>query len=348
MAGDLVLITGATGHLGFRVLRYALEAGYSVRAAVRSEVKGENVRSNKAITAKENQSGLSFVTVPDILAPGAYDEAVKDVKYIIHVASPLAGSTPGDDYDKDLIQPAIQGTLNILEAAKKAPSVQRIVVTSSVVAITPPSAFAPNDYTGPPVDADTRVEEASGPFSDSFAAYMASKVAAFNRAEAWMAQNKPAFDLIHIHPSFIEGRNDLAKTLDEIQSGTNRFILNVALGVKAENPNIMTTNHVDDNAWLHVASLDPKIEGDQSFLVTSSGQDGVKWNDIKEIVARRFPDAVEKGILSTEGNLDSFYYPYDASKTEKTFGIKFKDFESQVVSVVGHYLEVYGQEKGGK
>jgi hypothetical protein len=30
----------------------------------------------------------------------------------------------------------------------------------------------------------------------------------------------------------------------------------------------------------------------------------------------------------------------DASKTEKVFGFEFKDFESQVESVVGHYVEL--------
>lgn len=158
----------------------------------------------------------------------------------------------------------------------------------------------------------------------------------------------PPFDLIHIHPSYIEGRNDLCETLEDFQSGTNRFIVNHALGVKSDTPNMFTTNHVDDSAYTHVASLNPSIAGNQSFLVTSSGQDGVKWNDINEIVARRFPEAVKKGILSSKGETGSFYYPYDAKKTEETFGIKFKSFEEQVVSVIGHYLEVYERVNGGK
>ncbi|KAF2169107.1 hypothetical protein M409DRAFT_20336 [Zasmidium cellare ATCC 36951] len=350
MAGDLVLITGATGHLGFRVLRYALEAGYSVRAAVRSEAKAETLKSNKALTPKERQSPLSFVVVPDILAPGAYDAAVKDVKYIIHVASPLSGNAPGGDYDTHIINPAIQGTLNILEAAKKSPSVKRVVITSSVVAITPVAGFAPdnNAATADPVTATSRVEEFTGPYPNPLVAYIASKVAALNRGEKWMKDNSPPFDLIHIHPSYIEGRNDLAEKLEDFQSGTNRFIVNLALGEKPEAPNLLTTNHVDDSAYTHVASLNPAVQGNQSFLVTSSGQDGVKWNDVVEIVGRRFPEAVKKGILSTEGNQGTYYYPYDAKKTEETFGFKFKTFEEQVVSVVGHYLEVYEREKGGK
>lgn len=172
MAGDLILITGATGHLGFRVLRYALDAGYSVRAAVRSEAKANAIRDNKAITPKERQSPLSFVTVPDILAPGAYDSAVQDVKYIIHVASPISSKAPGGDYETHLINPAVQGTISILEAAKKCSTVKRIVVTSSVVAITPLSAFsADHNYTGPPVNGSSRVEELTGPDPNALAAY---------------------------------------------------------------------------------------------------------------------------------------------------------------------------------
>lgn len=348
MAGDLVLITGATGHLGFRALRYALDAGYTVRAAVRSEAKAEAIRSNSALTPKEKASPLSFTIVPDILVPGAYDEAVKDVKYIIHIASPLPENVK-DEFEKNLIQPAVQGTLNILEAAKKTPSVKRVVITSSVAAITPLSAYDPSTtYTGGPITASLRNPDFPGPYPSAMHAYAASKIAAFNRAESWIKEHKPSFDVIHIHPSYIEGRNDLARTTAEVMTGTNRLILSVALGHKSPAPNAATTNHVDDSAWLHVASLDPKIEGNQSFLVTSSGQDGTKWNDIRAIVKKHFPEAVEKAILSTEGDCGTIEFPYDAKKTEETFGIKFKGFEEQVVSVVGHYLEAYGRENGGE
>ena len=43
MSSDLVLITGVTGHVGFRVLIFALEAGYRVRAAVRNQGKADTI-----------------------------------------------------------------------------------------------------------------------------------------------------------------------------------------------------------------------------------------------------------------------------------------------------------------
>ncbi len=125
-----MLLTGASGFLGFTVLLQALQAGYHVRAAVRSEAKADIVRTKAA--AREDQ--LSFTIVPDFLADNAFDEAVKGAKHIIHVASPLVGSAEGDPEDV-YIRPAVQGTLGLLESVKRqGQGVQRVVVTSSLVA----------------------------------------------------------------------------------------------------------------------------------------------------------------------------------------------------------------------
>lgn len=274
MANDLVLITGATGHLGFRVLRSALEHGYRVRAAVRSEQKASTLKSNPVLQATKGFSDLSFIVVPDFLAPGAFNQAAQGIKYIIHVASPLAGSVPEDaDMEKHFIQPAVQGTLGVFESASKSGTVSRIVVTSSVLAIIPPSAFVAAD--GQTYSAENRVSEVQPPFANAMVAYAASKIAALNRAEAWLESEKPSFDVIHIHPSFIFGRDDLTASTADFQSGTNRLPLNIALGKSGmELPN--NWNYVKDTAELHVLSLDPKIPGNQSFIASSNGQDGLK------------------------------------------------------------------------
>jgi nucleoside-diphosphate-sugar epimerase len=273
MANDLVLITGATGHLGFRVLRSALEAGYHVRAAVRSEQKAAILKSNPVLKATPGVSNLSFVVVPDFLVPGAFDEAVKDAKYIIHVASPIVTKLPeGDDFDAHFVQPAVQGTLGVFESAKKSATVTRIVVTSSVVAVLPLSAFAGSD--GQTYSAESRLPEIQPPFDNGVVGYVASKIAALNRAEDWVRKEKPSFDVIHIHPSYIFGRDDLADSTEYFQTGTNRVPLNIALGVTTD-PLPNTWNDVNDTAKIHVLSLDPKVPGNQSFLASSNGQDGM-------------------------------------------------------------------------
>lgn len=166
MADDLVLITGATGHLGFKVLRAALEAGCHVCAAVRSEQKATRLKSNHILKTTSGFSNLSFIIVPDFLAPGAFDEATKNIKYIIHVASPIITKLPeSDDYDAHFVQPAVQGTLGVFESARKASSVTRIIVTSSAVAILPLAAMAQSD--GKSYNADNRLPEIPPPFQIS-------------------------------------------------------------------------------------------------------------------------------------------------------------------------------------
>jgi nucleoside-diphosphate-sugar epimerase len=41
-----------------------------------------------------------------------------------------------DNAERDIVEPAIKGTLNILAGAHKVPSVKRVVITSSVAVIT--------------------------------------------------------------------------------------------------------------------------------------------------------------------------------------------------------------------
>lgn len=53
-------------------------------------------------------------------------------KYVIHMASPFPASNPRDE--SELIEPAVEGTINVLQACSKA-NIKRVVLTSSIVAI---------------------------------------------------------------------------------------------------------------------------------------------------------------------------------------------------------------------
>jgi nucleoside-diphosphate-sugar epimerase len=142
MAGELVFITGGSGMIGYRVIVEALSAGYKVRAAVRSQAKTEKILAAPSVKSLNNGSNIEFVVVPDIVADGAYDNALNGASYIIHVASPLPnGYKAGDSMDDYFITPAVKATLSILEAAKKSPAVKRVVITSSIVAVLFPLAL---------------------------------------------------------------------------------------------------------------------------------------------------------------------------------------------------------------
>jgi nucleoside-diphosphate-sugar epimerase len=140
MATDLILITGATGFVGFRVLLYALQQGYNVRAVVRSQAKADTITSNTAFQKLNKSSNLSFVTIPDFLTTNAFAQALEGVTCVLHIASPNGLEPPpeGKSLEKYFVHAAVQNTLTVLESAKNVPSVKRIVITSSVGAILGP------------------------------------------------------------------------------------------------------------------------------------------------------------------------------------------------------------------
>jgi nucleoside-diphosphate-sugar epimerase len=111
-----------------------LEAGYKVRVALRNVAGSEKIKAFKSIAPYESQ--IEYIIVPDITVPGAYDDAVKGVKYVVHVASPFASpDLLESEYESSYIQPAIQGSIGMLESAAKVDSVKRVVITGSYLSI---------------------------------------------------------------------------------------------------------------------------------------------------------------------------------------------------------------------
>jgi nucleoside-diphosphate-sugar epimerase len=189
-----------------------------------------------------------------------------------------------------------------------------------------------------PVLPTDRIEFEFGPYESEFAAYAASKVAALAEAECWMARTHPDFDLIHLHPSFVEGRNDLATTPREAMKGTNGLVLGLAFGKNFENPIAGATVHNEDVARAHIQALDSSVPGNSSYILSQS----TEWNDAIDIIRRKFPNA----SLPNTGSAVTHELPIDVSATEDVFGFQHLGFSEQVKSVVGHYLEL--RSKGRK
>jgi nucleoside-diphosphate-sugar epimerase len=285
---------------------------------------------------------LSFALVPDILADGAYDEAVKGVKYIIHLASPVPSASLSEDFENQLIRPAVKGTVGILSSAIRTSGIKRIVITSSNAGVVPFADLAGSE-SGETFDGDHRVPADEGPYGHALQAYSASKVKALLATDEFFASNKPEFDHINIMPCFVIGRNDLATTPEAVSMSSNGVLLRLVLGSDGFMPLPGTTVHLKDVAKMHVLALNSdKIAGGSNFIAASAGLKGNQFNDYQEIVRRNFPNAVENGTLPNNGDQPTKSLKLDASKSEAVFGFKFQGYETQVVSVVGQYLELLG------
>ena len=93
MSNQLILITGASGHLGFKVLVNALEAGYNARIALRRLEQSHKIKSAKSV--QPYLDNIESVQVPNITDENAYDDAIKGVDFVIHCASPLFPDATG-------------------------------------------------------------------------------------------------------------------------------------------------------------------------------------------------------------------------------------------------------------
>ena len=128
-----ILLTGANGYVGSHILSTLLLRRLSVTAVVRSQSKATRVLADFPIHAHQ----LSFVFVPDISIPGAYDKVViADPPFdcVIHTASPFLYRAVKSN--AEFLTPAINGTKEILSAIhRSAPSVKRVIITSSCAAV---------------------------------------------------------------------------------------------------------------------------------------------------------------------------------------------------------------------
>ena len=142
MAREIDLLTRGSGHLGFCALVGALEAGYHVHAAVQTQSKADLILAAPSINALKPGPRLESVIVSDTLAHGAYDKAVKGVLYC---ACRISYCFSTDGYERDLIEPAIKGTIGSTKSAAKAPSMKQVVITSSELAVIPWEDFIKNE-----------------------------------------------------------------------------------------------------------------------------------------------------------------------------------------------------------
>ena len=145
MMKNTILLTGISGYIGLHCAKELLDAGYNVRGSIRNQVKGQEVLDTLT-AASVDTTNLTLIEL-DLTSNRGWDEAAAGCEFVMHVASPFVLANPKEP--KDLISPAIDGTLRALRAAKKA-GVKRLVLTSSILSMMgsmKTGTFNPSDWT---------------------------------------------------------------------------------------------------------------------------------------------------------------------------------------------------------
>ncbi len=127
----LVAVTGASGFIGLHCVLSLLREGYRVRGTLRDMTREASLRA--ALEKHVAVGGRLEFCSAELTRDEGWAEAFQDCAYVLHVASPIPRAMP--KHEDDLIIPARDGALRVLHAAG-AMGVQRVVMTSSIAAIT--------------------------------------------------------------------------------------------------------------------------------------------------------------------------------------------------------------------
>ncbi|KAF2015550.1 putative 3-beta hydroxysteroid dehydrogenase/isomerase [Aaosphaeria arxii CBS 175.79] len=337
---DVVLITGPAGFIGFKTVLTALEAGYNVRAVIRKPEQAEKLKSHVKIAPHAER--LEFAVIKDLTAPGVFDAVLSDVAYVLHIASPLPIET--DDFERDIINPAIDMSTSLLYSATKVPTIKRIIITSSMVSMIPFEKLTTPDerlYTARDINANPSRSVAHG-----LEAYWNSKAFSRIAISEFLEKYKPHFDVLQLMPGAVVGVDDRAQSIEDLVKSYPDWSLRMSpvLGTKQTFPLSDVPVDVADVARAHVDAINPSVPGNTDYILCTGSPDGLKWDDSIEVAKRHYPDRVGSKELPLGGTLPTSRWAADYQETERAFGWKFTTFEDSMKDMIGQYLELIDAE----
>ena len=212
-----ILVTGAGGYIASWLIEYLLEDGYQVRGTVRGK-PGQGQAAHLARMVEKSQGRLELFEA-DLLRHGSFHKAMEGCELVFHTASPFKIQGVRDP-QRELIDPALEGTRNVLYTVEETPSVQRVVLTSSVAAIYGDAREVedqPNrTFTEESWNTSSSLHHQPYPYSKTLA-----------EKEAWkIAGSQMRWDLVVMNPAFVLGPS-LSRRTDSMSTG---FLLSMLKG----------------------------------------------------------------------------------------------------------------------
>ncbi len=335
-----ILVTGATGYIASWVIKQLLEKGHTVHATVRDLNKKKSFAHLEKIA--NQSSGSLQLFQANLLEPGSFDQAMQGCEVVLHMASPFV-VTNYKDAVKDIIEPAVLGTENVLNSVNNTESVKRVVVTSSI-------ASTYGDAIDIRQTANNEFDEShwNTTSSEAHQPYPYSKVMA--ERKAWdMQKAQTRWDLVCINPALVLGPSLTPST----QSGSVEVLQQFANGMTLAGVPPMWNGIVDvrDVADAHLqAAFNPKAE---NRYIISGGT--LSLLEMGKILRQRFgnkfpfprnqlPKAAFKLLGPFIGFSKSFVelnmgYPiyFNADKSKKELGIHYRNIET---SLVEHFQQL--------
>jgi len=306
LSKGLIAVTGASGYIGSWCVKSLVDNGYQARGTVRSLKKTEKVQHLKDMEAQVE------LFEADLMVDGSFDACFTGCSAVLHVASPF--QLGSNDPQKEIIDPAVKGTLNVLESCKRA-GVKHVVLTSSCAAVveqdtaTNPEKY--KDIVWTEKDWNTTVTIEKSP-------YFLSKVLA--EKAAWEFCEKNGIVLTTICPNFVMGPPCSTRG-DSTSVNMVKQLLSGAY-IKEGLPNwswgLVDVRTVAD---AHVLALGNKGAENERFLV--GGRASCTCLDMINYL-RLDQNFAERKMASRFAEPPISFLRYDNSKAVEILGLKFR------------------------
>ncbi|KAK1537687.1 dihydroflavonol-4-reductase [Colletotrichum paranaense] len=338
-----VLLTGGSGFIALHIIKVLLEQGHSVITTVRSQAKADIISQSFSGYSPDK---LGFVFVPDVGQLGAFDEAVRSdppFDAVIHTASPVTYEVK--NIQADLINPAINGTTNILQAIKAgAPTVKRVVITGSFVSMLDMSKGLRPGHTYDETDwSPITAEEA---LANPASGYAASKTFAEKTAWNFQSEESPSFTLSVILPPLVFGPAlQRLNNLDSL-SESNQFIRSFFNG--SMNNEIPAAEYpvfadVRDIALAHVRAMEEPEAGNKRLFVANGHFSN---RDIIGIIRKR--SAKYRVSLPSEhlpgGELPEDVFSINTQRSVNILGMEYRTLEDCIADTVESFAAVESRD----
>ena len=269
----LTLVTGASGFIASHIIHQLLTKGQvRVRGTVRSLKKEDKVKPLREMVPDATYP-LELVEA-DLNDEDSWKEAVKGCSYVYHVASPLPSSIPRDE--NELILPAVNGTLNVLRACSESGTVKRVVLTSSLAAISG-GLYGVSEY---------KYTEKDWSDETTLPTYEKSKLLAEKAAWDFMKEKleeEKKFELVAVHPAVVigppltpaTGESTSLQTVKKLLSGEMPVLLDLCLPLV----------DVRDVAAAQIAAMEIPEAAGKRFILTAEN----RWlGEISNVMSEEF------------------------------------------------------------
>ncbi|KAG8927570.1 methylglyoxal reductase (NADPH-dependent) gre2 [Tulasnella sp. 417] len=338
-----VLLTGVNGFVAATILQKLLARGHTVVGTVRSESKTKYIREQHKAAVSADK--LKFAIVDDITVPGAFDEVLRQYQFdtVLHTSSPFHFNVT--DIAKELYEPAVQGTTSILESIHKvAPSVKRVVLTSSFASVVDRSqGNRPGKiYT----EADWNPTTSEEGLKDVVSGYYASKKLAETAAWDFMKEKNPSFTLTALCPPMVYGPPEQeVQSMNKLNT-SDLEIYNIFNGGPIPSNGVWIWVDVRDLAEAHVLAIDAPAAANQRYI---TAQGNYSFQMFADYMWKNYPErAAAKGL--DKGNPGKYYpddgnYGVDNSKSVKELGLKYTSVDDMLRDTLKKFEELEAEGK---